>query len=155
MFALFADVVQSWPHYFRDLPIGIRVQDSKFQLFFTFDGLALWPRIEATKRGETHRICFVIVAALLVADRLYAHTRMRNSQNARNGRLVGNPVCIGGKGRLEAPFTALSKNSAMNLHNLHIKKKKSSQKSNELCIVSVFVILTNQMNKPIVIIICH
>ena len=30
---MLALLVQSWPHYFRDLPIGMRVEGSKFQIF--------------------------------------------------------------------------------------------------------------------------
>ena len=59
---------------------------------------------------EEHKICFINVTALLVSDRLYAHTLERGSENARNGRLVGKLTCIGVTGRLEAIFTLLSKN---------------------------------------------
>jgi hypothetical protein len=94
---MLALLVQSWPRYFRELPIGMRVADSCYNVFYTFNGLHSWPKIFSEKRGEKHNICFVIVAALLVADRLYAHTHQRGSLNAKNGRLVANPVCIGGK----------------------------------------------------------
>ena len=130
---MLALLVQSWPRYFRELPIGMRVADSCYNVFYTFNGLHSWPRIYSEKRGETHKICFVIVAALLVADRLYAHTHERGSLNAKNGRLVANPVCIGGNGRLEAPFTILSKNCIMNLHRvIQQRREAAAPQLNEL-----------------------
>jgi hypothetical protein len=109
-------IVQSWPSYCRDLPVGMRVNGSQYLPLYTYNGLAMWPRIKFSQNGENHTICFIIVTALLVSDHLYAHTHQRGGLTVVNGRLVGNPICLGGNGRLEAPFTMLSRNTRMNLH---------------------------------------
>ncbi len=109
-------IVQSWPSYCRDLPVGMRVNGSRYALLYNFDGLSQWPRINIRRNGEDHTICFIIVTALLVSDHLYAHTHQRGGLTVVNGRLVGNPICLGGNRRLEAPFTMLSRNTWMNLH---------------------------------------
>jgi hypothetical protein len=94
----------------------MRVNGSQYLPLYTYNGLANWPRIRVSQNGEDHRICFIIVTALLVSDHLYAHTHQRGGLTVINGRLVGNPICLGGNGRLEAPFTMLSRNTCMNLH---------------------------------------
>ncbi len=40
-----AMMVQSWPSYCRDLPVGMRVDGSRFSLLYTVDGLHDEPRV--------------------------------------------------------------------------------------------------------------
>ncbi len=82
---MLALLVQSWPDYFRELPVGMRVTGSSFQLFYTFDGLTMWPRVFTKKDCEWHNTKS-IKFALSTLPRCWsatACTRTRSSAGAK------------------------------------------------------------------------
>jgi hypothetical protein len=111
-------IVQSWPEFFSTLPIGTRYGSCKTgtnQPLTTFYGTQRWARIGIMRDLQPHTICLVVVAALLVCDQVYAHPHVRTGEHSVNGRLIACPVCVGGKGLLEDPWTMLSRNTHQNI----------------------------------------
>jgi hypothetical protein len=114
-------LVQSFPTYFADVPIGVRVSlnkngNTRRSLLNTSQKSPNipYPVVHHTL-NYTHRICFWIVAGLTTRNYLYAHTRMATGQNAGpTGVYVDSPYTLSGAGSLNLPTGTVSKNTNCN-----------------------------------------
>ncbi len=90
--------------------------------FQTSEGESNWASIQVTRGLDVHTICWVIICALLVFDRLCVHAHNRTGVHSMNVLIVANPITIGGKGRYEFPFTMVRTNDARNVwaNNIYI-----------------------------------